>query len=226
MKRYICILIFVIIALIVFISCYEIDGATFHEQGSPIIARSEQAEPIDDTQAQTISWQDAYAEKLLFYTSQPTNTMSTDWQFLLHDINQYGIPQLFILRYYAGIRDHYAVYTFLDGEVLRIKSALGLGYDSNSGIILPPGGTTGIIRVIANGVLYRYDMIALNGTVLTQTASGTFSKMVDAYAINTFHVTQEEFEDIFGVRDERVWITLHEINEANIQEIIFGWGLD
>jgi len=221
-KSYIRILGLATIMLFVFTSCYETEGATIQEQDTPAQARLEQAEPMQDAPSQSISWQDAYAERLRYYALQPTNPTAAEWRFMLHDINQDGTPQLFLVMYYTGLREHYAVYSFANGETLRLKTALGLGHEFNSGIILPPGGATGIIRVMANGVIYRYDMMALSGTTLSHVANGTFSKMADVFALNAFHVTQEEFEDIFGKRDEKVWLALHEITEANIQDIVFG----
>jgi len=211
MRRYIYILNLAAIMLIAFAACYQIEGAPSQVQ----------AELAQDAHSQTISWQDAYAEKLRYHAHNSTNPAS-EWRFMLHDMNQDGIPQLFLIRYYTGLREHYEVYTFADGEILRLKSSLGLGNESNSGIILPPDGTTGIIRVMDNSMVRRYDMMALYGTTLTRVVSGTFSEIVGVFSLDVDRVTQEEFEDIFGKRDQRVWLALHEITEANIQDLVFG----
>ncbi|MCL2841444.1 MAG: hypothetical protein FWE05_11830, partial [Defluviitaleaceae bacterium] len=64
------------------------------------------------------SWQEAYTEILRLYaTGQHLNEWETGWEFTLHDINQDGIPELFLgARQISGHIDYRYVYTFLGGE--------------------------------------------------------------------------------------------------------------
>ena len=45
----------------------------------------------------------------------------------------------------------------------------------------------------------------------------------NVFRINFQSVTEEEFEYVFGRRNERVLLAVHEITESNIRDIVFGW---
>ena len=91
--------------------------------------------------------------------------------------------------------------------------------------MIPPGGAAGIIRVESVGPLSRYIRKELgeSGATLSSVASGTYMSIGSHFAINTHPVTEDEFVYMFGYRYEKDWLVMHEITEANIHEIIFGW---
>ena len=213
------------IALIALTACQDIHGTAVRHTEAELEPTQEvytHATAYDEVVHST-SWQEAYAEKLSYYTQQLANLadMDAEWRFMLHDINQYGIPQLFLVRYHDGLVGFHTVYSFEDGNAIRLKSALCVNNLLVGGMYIAPGGT-GVIRYLASGVVSHYERLAFSGTSLSRTVVGDASPLANSLRINNFPVTEEEFEYTFGC-DERVWLTLYEITEANVQDAIFGW---
>jgi len=178
----------------------------------------------EEETTQAISWQEAYSDKLLYYARLPittTDATEAEWRFLVYDIDQDGVPELFLMVYYDGYISHRGVYGVVDGDVQRLKSALTGDFDI--GLLMPPGSAAGIIRVQFAGHIARYDKLLLSENALVPVVSADFLTMADSFRINTHTVTEEEFVYVFGCRDNKEWLVLHEITEANIQDIIFGW---
>jgi len=174
---------------------------------------------------QAACWQDAYMEKLHIYTRLPvgvTGSIGAEWRFILHDIDQDGVPELFIVVYYDGFVDNHTVYSFEDGNAVLLKSALSMGSLFRGGIYIAPGGT-GVIRYINTGAVSHYLRLELFGVSLSRSVYGDAVPLVDSFRVNALSVTEDEFEYIFGCPDKRTWLVLHEITEANIKDIIFGW---
>jgi len=172
----------------------------------------------------TTSWQEAYANKLNHYSHEPATTEhipEATWRFMLHDVNQSGIPQLFLVRYHNGQINHHATYTLYDGEAIQLKAAPGVDVLHYGGMYIAPGGT-GIIRYVNTGWNSLYEKLRLSTASLSRATSGDTSAIVESFRINAFPVTQEEFEYTFGCPEERVWLVLNEITPANIQDIVFA----
>jgi len=224
MKRYILFLVLAVLLLIAFSACYEVNGtAIIANEAEPVYAALAYDVTAQDL-AQTVSWQEAYANKLHYYAQMPTSeSESTDaeWRFMLHDINQNGIPELFIVMYYDGLVNHHSVYSFVYGNAERLKS--DINSEVANGIMLPQNGAPGIIRVISAGISIRYDKFMLYRTTLFRAGSGDVVESVDIFRINAHPVTEEDFVHLFGRRDEKILLALHEITEASILDAIFGW---
>jgi len=226
MKKYLFILCLMAVTLIGLSACYEIQGASAltEERISTYEAVTNQ-DYTQDSSTEAISWQEAFAYKLYYYAQQPIDEAypsAAEWRFMLHDIGQDGIPELFlILAFDNGYVDHRAVYSFVDGGIVRLKT--GITGETNGGMLIPPGGGSGIIRMQSAGHVIRYDMLVLSGFTLANIMSADVVEMVDSLRINAQPVTKDEFEYVFGCRDEKVWLPSYEITEGNIRNIIFGW---
>ena len=181
--------------------------------------------PEDEAEAEAISWQEAYSDKLRYYAQLPAviaDQREAQWRFMLHDIDQDGIPELFLVMVYEdGNVDHRAVYSFDDGGIIRLKSAIS--GEINGGMFAPPDGGSGVILMRYVGFVTFYVKLDVSGNVLSNVLGGDFSKTANAFRINAHPVTEDEFGDIFGRRDDSVSLALHDINEGNIRNIIFGW---
>ena len=224
MRRYIFLLTLTLSMLIMLSACDEVEGtgATYGAE----LAYDAAAYQItaQDLAKYVISWQEAYLIKLLYYAQQPTgesDTIEAEWRFMLHDINQDGIPELFLVMYYSGRVEIYAVYGFVDNSAKRLKSNIA-GY-VNGGIMVPSNDMPGIVRVHTIGMIVVYDMFELFGTVLSNTDNGDVVEEVDSFRINTYPVTEEEFEHMFGSRGDGKWLIKHRITNENIRDVIFGW---
>jgi len=227
MRKYILLSGLLALVLIALTACQDVYGLAARHTTTELETMVEsyaQATAYDDA-VHTISWQEAYAEKLNYYTQQPASIAdieAAEWRFILHDINQYGTPQLFLVRYYDGLVSFHTVYSFEDDNAIRLKSALCVNSLLEGGMYIAPGGT-GVIRYLTSGLVSRYERLEFSGALLSRTVSGDTAPSVDSFRVNNFPVTEEEFEYTFGCHDERVWLVLHEITEVNIQDIIFGW---
>ena len=202
MKKYILFVGLLAIVLIALTACYDVVGNV----------------GLGD-----ITWQEAYAEILNNHAQQPATTAditAAEWRFMLHDINQYGTPQLFLVRYYDGLVNFHTVYSFEYGEAILLKSAFNMTSLFKGGMYVAPGGT-GVIRYLTTDIVSHYDKLELFGASLSRAVNGDAVPSVDSFRINSFPVSQEEFEDIFGRRDEWVWLAMHEITEGNIRDVVF-----
>jgi len=228
MRKYILFTGLLAIMLIALTACYDIYGFSARNTESEIEPMQDvyayQASAYDEAVHNT-SWQEAYAEILNNYAQQPATTAdieAAEWRFALHDINQYGTPQLFLVRYYDGLVDFHTVYNFENGNAVLLKSALSRTSLFMGGMYVAPGGM-GVVRYSTSGIVSHYDRYGLYGGTLSRGVNGDTSPTVDSFRVNAFPVTQEEFIDTFGCPYERVWLVMYEITEANIRDIIIGW---
>jgi len=232
MKKYISAAVAMILMLIALTACYEMQGAaavqntiqTAYDVHDICAAATYTNQEANET-AQATSWQEAYTEKLRYYaqlSQNDTHTNEAEWRFMLHDINQDGVPELFMVVYRDGFVDHRGIYSFTDGGVVRLKASIS--GEIYGGMIIPPGGAAGIIRVEAVGVVVRYEIFELLGTALSRTTNGEVVALADIFRINTATVTEKEFDYIFGCRYDKAWLDIYEITGDNIQDIVFGWN--
>ena len=219
MKKYILLSGLLAIILTALTACQNIYGSTVRSLEPEQEVAYIEAMP-------TISWQEAYAEILYSYTNQPATTaniQAAEWRFMLHDINQNGVPQLFLVRYHNGQVSHHTAYSILDGNATLLKTAPGHEHLYYGGMYVAPGGT-GVIRYASIGLVSRYEKLSLSeGGTLSPTINGDTSSLADSFRTRAMPVTQEEFEETFGRPDERVWLILHEINEVSVRDVVFGW---
>ena len=193
-------------------------------------------------QGQAATWQEAYTETLRFYaTGQHLNEWETGWEFTLHDINQDGIPELFLgARQISGHIDYRYVYTFLGGEEIS-GGAVRLdfqGFLTDGAIFSPIDNSPWVVAFLAVGSGGRYVKLEMIELGLVTTVEGMASmseeghEMMFAYdnfdwqnyewynlTIGVIEVTVEEFESVFGAREDRVWLDFHEVNHGNIAQI-------
>jgi len=193
----------------------------------------------------TDSWQEAYAETLRLYaTGQNLREWETGWEFALHDINQDGIPELFLgARQISGHIDYRYVYTFFGGEetsaaVTRLDFE---GFLTDGAIFSPIDNSPWVAAFIAVGSGGRYVKLEMIGLGLVPTVDGMASmsdeghEMMFAYddfdwqnyewyylTIDDIEVTAYEFESVFGTHRSRAWLGFHKANEVNIRSIIFS----
>jgi len=204
--------------------CYGYSPPITSEPEPIILYTSEYVhqETTRDARVQAVDWQEAYAQKL-FYYANTSGESGTKWQFILHDVNQNSIPELFLVLTCDEYIDHRAVYSIVDGDVIRLKTNVSIKI-AEGGLYIPANGAPGIILVRYAGVVGHYNMLMLAGSTLSLITNGDMLVLADdPYRINAHPVSVDEFVYVFGSRDERVWLTLHEITEANISNIIFGW---
>ena len=204
---------------------YEFSEAIMSYNGTSEISSEATAGGASTTSNETesaYSWQEIYTAKLRYYAQLPAGEPGdvAEWRFILHDINQNGIPELFLIVYYDGLVNIHSVYSIAYGNAVRLKTNMTNGFAA--GIVLPPNDAPGIISVSSAGIVDIYDKFTLNGTVLSHTGSGDIVAVADSFRINARSVTEEEFEYTFGRLDEKLWLNLHEITDANMYDIIFG----
>ena len=111
MKKYIFLLCLLAVMLISFTAYAATNGGILRPAESELVrggyVYQETIETTETAQAvavQVDSWQEAYAEKLLYYAQLPTgaganglDSTGAEWRFMLHDIDQDGVPELFIV---------------------------------------------------------------------------------------------------------------------------------
>ncbi|MCL2855626.1 MAG: hypothetical protein FWE21_08410 [Defluviitaleaceae bacterium] len=160
-----------------------------------------------------------------------------DTYLILHDMDGDGIPELFILEratYLWGV----AAYTFRDD----VSVSLDLGHNRGglSGNFFTIMGEGCIIAFHAMGSGGGYGrvtidgdkLVAVNGFMMLSEAgwqrsdSGYQVSGLEWYylTIEGESATIEEFQQMFGYEQNRVYLEEHAINEDNIQKLIFGWA--
>ena len=173
---------------------------------------------------QAASWQEVYAEILLHYeTEQDLGEWETGWEFALHDINQDGIPELFIgARLTSGHFDYRYVYTFLGGEEMRGAVRLNFeGFVTDGAIFYPIDSSPWIVAFLPAGSSGRYIKLEMIEHGLVPTVEGATLMRYD-FAIDGIEVTIEEFVNVFGTHEDRAWLNFYEVNNENIMRIILG----
>jgi hypothetical protein len=195
------------------------------------------------------TWQEAYAALLKEFASQrPSADYYWEWErhFLLHDIDNSGIPELFLMeRSMYGIIKYYAIYTFINDQLTPLEFQ---SVESWGGIQAPLDDRAFIVNVddsVGMGTIYRrWD---IDGLTLFVTAQGHavelneagFEKLNDlenwrhSYELFYLHITTDgwanrqlvsvqEFESIFLRRDERRRLEILPITDTHIEQFIFG----
>ena len=157
MRRYTVLISVLLFAIMAFAGCNEHSLAmapVSEPELEPAHIYEEAYAYHDATQASqilTISWQEAYLHKLLYYTQLPTyrpDEAEAEWRFMLHDINQNGIPELFLVLSSNNFIDYRAIYSFVDGDIVRPKTNITMEIANGSGgLLIPADSAPGIIRV-------------------------------------------------------------------------------
>ena len=202
--------------------------------------------PKTQDHAPTYAWQEAYAEILWQYAELPLDfdvlvEFDWGWNFILHDINQDGIPELIlVMRYFTGHFGIYAVYTFTNNEVVSLEFDEIMG---EVGLFAPPNNAPGVVFSQWAGSGAMYSKMGIEGNTLSIIVRGFhhlseegFEKeweqgidFEDSYewrvlTINDEPATVEEFEDMFGAWGGENWLRSAPITEDNIRDGVFGWN--
>jgi len=189
-----------------------------------------------------LTWQEAYAVLLQEYSELPIDwTWDDGLYFALHNINEDGIPELFIvMKNVSGhVRNH--VYTFAEGAVIPLE------LDGNAelfGSLFMLPDRYGFTLYWAVGSGGGYTQLVLNNNALVIANKGIYhlneagwaregeenwasqhlwqDKYYDIF-LNGDLVTITEFESIFGNWHEKEWLEPLEISAKNIQLMLFGF---
>jgi len=190
-------------------------------------------------------WQMAYAALLRRYAVLPLGTeWERGWHFALHDINQDGIPELFLVMfYYTGHVSFRLVYTFVYGRYLPLEFENTM---TDGGMFAHSDGSPFIFVFIAAGSGGIFHRRLIDGDRIVTDYSG-FARPTDE-GINRAHVvvshswlylyinaypetqfdegfhpaTIEQFENIFGRVEDRIWFQFYPIIEDNVRDVLFN----
>jgi len=190
------------------------------------------------------TWQEAYASLLRYYAELPIEqfglpvNLEWGWHFVLHDIDQNGIPELFVLMHnLSGHTNYHAIYAFSNSE------AISLEFDNmrwgDLSILAPLDNSPWIILSHAVGSGASLTRLKIDGNIIVSDAQGLyhlsdegFERLDAGYSYASYEwyvlsidgnpVTVEEFESVFGGFGTKEPLEFFEITEANIQNIIFG----
>ena len=162
---------------------------------------------MDDTsyQSGTEGWQSLYASLLRYYAELSfehlPNALEWDRYFILHDINQDGIPELFIvMQNLSGHTNYYAIYTFSNGE------AISLEFDKNifghSSILAPLDNSPWIILSHAVGSGVSLTRMKIDGNAIVSDAQGFFDNLMENEQLVPHAITESNIilEDKCGIR--------------------------
>jgi len=184
------------------------------------------------------SWQTAYANILSDLMAGPmpspwyeqSRYSPMHWGFFLHNIDHTGAPELFIT-----IGTHYrtlvSIYTFHNGRVTSLPLPNDVFADQ---IFLPVYGRAGIVAHGSHAIgsfksvhlVYARSSVAAEAVFSLEIGySSDADDEIHTHLINDIAVEESDFfamhNGLIGSFDERVVITQHELNEANIQNVIF-----
>ena len=202
------------------------------------------------------TWQEAYSKLLRNYAELLPNpdSLETGWHFALHDINRDGVPELFLSMLYDNGHVRYrSVYTFTDGILLSLAfedfaiDGCLFSLSSESPYIIS-------FRDVGFGAYYMRMLISNDEIVVdyygysrpNQNALENYwdsfnmqdynPDLMYFYVVSDNHTDFTSFENlvdlhtfqyVFGRRDDRVRIIMHEISYnlssksiADINEII------
>jgi len=198
-----------------------------------------EAKPVEIIPIHTDSWQEAYADVLRLYAEGTNlNEWEVGWRFILHDINQDGIPELFLeAESMTGHTEHRYVYTFVDGTLISLEHE---SFVTDGGVFAPIDDSPWVVFFYPAGSGGWYRKRGIEGNALSEIASGfvTLSEAgheiffvygeVSGYkwynlTINDEPATAIEFESIFGVWGQRRWLRSVPITEDNIRDGVFSW---
>ena len=195
------------------------------------------------------TWQETYAELLRAYAKLHLEGQEAGWHFSLYDINQDGIPELFLaMYYYTGHMTYHRVYTFVENTYISIGfegaspiSVLTMVEDIGPYIFVYSSlaRSTILERLYKDKNQIRRDYRGLFRVSDYDYADPSFwylnirEKEFDWFELyinsnpeSEFHlylipVTVEEFEHIFGLRTNHVQIDIFPISEYFIQLLLF-----
>ena len=170
-------------------------------------------------------WQKAYATLLRNYALKPPSH-GFDYlsrSFILHDINQDGIPELIITYAAAGIWGE-SIYTFIDGDVVPLE--FRDSFFAYNDIIAPRDNQAGIV-IAAYGLvrLMQIDETGIFAEISLQSPFLPFDD--DKWFINDREVSEEEHDAMLNIiiddwpqwsDSSRLWP--YELTEENIQNVI------
>ena len=176
------------------------------------------------------AWQDAYAELLRYYAGRALGNYYDErigGFFILYDIDLDGIPELIVANSFH-FTSYLAAYTFSYGGVssLYIESFA----DYSPRLSVPPNNKPGIITRFWEGPFSAETLMILDGNRLISEivishqhmfVEGFHRWYVDGVEVDEA-VYNSVLESVFGSWYETERIYIHEITEANIQDIIFG----
>jgi len=208
---------------------------------------SQQDFKLDDILSQVyISWQDAYVALLRRYLAFPVGMASeyeAGWYFALHDIDNSGIPELFIsMSYYTGHMSYRYIYTFANGKIAPMAFENVM---TDGGVLAPLDNSPWIIMFIAFGSGGHYSKLVIEETRIVTYVEGLFFATEESFerdwemgadsdvdnsydwhvlSVNGVPVTVDEFESVFGRRNEKLRILFLEITEINMNDLISSHG--
>jgi len=185
------------------------------------------------------TWQEAFAKTLRYFASLQLRDWVDSWEFILHDINQDGIPELFIIeRHMTGHLYYRYIYAFVDGAAVPLEFT---GFLTDGAVYAPIDNSPWVVAFLAVGSGGRYVKLEMVGNEIVTVVEGMALMSAAGHdmmyadedfdwqsyewydvTINGHEVTAEEFESVFGLWGERVWLGWHEVNKENINEIIFA----
>ena len=192
----------------------------------------------------TEEWQNLYASLLRYYAELSFEqfnlpiALEWDWYFILHDINQNGIPELFVvMQNLSGHTNYYAIYTFSNGEATSLEfDEIGFG---NVSILAPLDNSPWIILSYAVGSGASLTRLKIDGNVVVPDAQGLYhlsdegfemeyaGEPIDSFewhilTLNGNIVEVDLFEAIFGRFMENEQLVPYAITEGNITSVILG----
>jgi hypothetical protein len=182
-------------------------------------------EPTTEEYVSIENWQEAYAELLRWYATQPPphNLSYLSWGFILYDIDKDGIPELIITYMAAGIWGE-SLYTFVDDEVrsLEFRDAVFAYYtilarqDNQAGIIISAYGLVTLMQIDETGMFAEVRL------------QSPFMPCDDIkWFIDDIEVTEEEHNTMLESLipfwpqwDDPSVLWPHNVTEDNIQSVI------
>jgi len=192
-------------------------------------------EPVEPTREAFEAWQYAYAELLREYAMlilghSPCGYFPNEpgGFFILYDIDTDGVPELIVADRFH-FTSYFAAYTFSDGSIMPLEAEYF--YDYGTRFFALPDNNAGIGMESNEGVFNSAALLVIDGHRLipkfrlSRWESWEASRTL--WSINGDEVTEiehdEMYDKLFGRWYERDLIFHHEITEANIQDIVFGW---
>ena len=182
----------------------------------------------------TESWQNVYAEILRDYIAENEDS-DYNFHFLLHDIDESGVPELIVFRNDEDV--YTAVYTFRNGEAVSLEIAedvmLGIHFRAaRLGVFVPPNNFGLIMSAIGPsagvfGTSAWFSRVVIDENALIIDGRGT--RYVDVDALNELfggHGRGDYDDDILkaAIAEHTRWY----IDDMVVSETeflhVFEWG--